>query len=169
MSRNNSIKRIPDSLKQATLQTLELDKPSKDRKFSIEEIADECNVDPTYPYRWAAEPGSSSYAPLTVEKLRILLDKTKDYSILDYLERRCGRLAIPLPKGILPKTDENDLLDGYRELQVNVLSAIKEFFKQPSKDNKNKVDSLLNETMKYTASIQKYCDKKSSGQYELEY
>lgn len=167
MTRTKAIKKIPESLKDAILQTLGLDMPSNDRGNTIKQIADECRVDKLYPYRWTYED-SNSYAPLTIDHLRTLLDFTKNYSILDYLERRCGRIAIPLPKGILPKVDENDLLDGYRELQVNVLSAIKEFFKQPSKDNKNKVDLLLSETMKYTASIQKYCDKKASGQYDLE-
>lgn len=164
MNNRRAVKRIPQTLQQAIEDTVK----NPAQSMTIEAIADECNVCPSMVYRWMKEPDSSSYARLTVDNLRKLLDVTGNPSILDYFERRVGRLAIKVPKGILSKNDEGELIDDYRALTVDAVQLLLQFFKKPSKENKTAVDSVLEEVIKSTASIKRYADKKAAGQFEME-
>ena len=164
MEKRRVVKRIPQSLQQAIEETIK--NPAED--LTIEQIADECGVCPSMVYRWTKDPDTSSYAKLTLDNFRKLIDLTKNYAILDYFERRIGRIAINVPKGIMPKHDEDDMLDDYRELTVEVIKLLLRFFKHPSNDNKLAVESSLEEVMKQTASLKKYCGKKAAGQLEMD-
>ena len=164
MNNRRAVKRIPNSLQQAIEDTVK--NPVLD--MTIEEIADECNVCPSMVYRWMKDPDSNSYAKLTVDNLRKLLDTTQNTTILDYFERRHGRIAIKVPKGIMPKGDEGDMIDDYRTLTIDAIQLLLKFFKQPTKENKRLVDVYMEEVIKTTASIKRYADKKAAGQFEME-
>lgn len=170
MSNRRTVKKVPDSLQQAIQVMLGLDLPSKDRKYSIEQVAAECGrggIDPAYPYRWAST-NEHNYAPITIDNLKAVMDLTGNYSVLDYFERRYGRVAIKVPKGMLSKNDEGDLIDEYRELTVTAVKVLLTFFKNPTKETKDAVDSVLTEVMKSTTSLQRYADKKAAGQFEMD-
>lgn len=167
MSRKQPMK-IHNSMTCAVRSLLELDTPSKLRKISLEELADELGVKINNFYRWGDDPDGNSYARLTIDNLRKLMDLTGNYSVLDYFERRYGRVAIKVPKGMLSKNDEGDLIDEYRELTVNAVKVLLTFFKNPTKETKDAVDSVLEEVMKSTASLQRYADKKAAGQFEMD-
>lgn len=164
MEKRRGVKKIPASLQEAIETTIK----NPVENLTIDQIADECGVCPSMVYRWFKDPESTSYAKLTLDNLRKLLDITKNTAILDYLERRLGRVAVSIPKGMMPKRDEDDLLDDYRELTVEVVKLLLRFFKHPSNDNKLAVDYALEEVMKQTASIKKYCSKKAAGQFEMD-
>lgn len=170
MSNRRTVKKAPDSLQQAIQMMLGLDLPSKDRKYSIEQIAAECGrggIDPAYPYRWAST-NEHNYAPITIDNLKAVMDLTGNFQVLDFFERRYGRLSVKIPKGLLSKKDEGDLIDDYRELTVDAVKILLSFFKNPIKETKDAVDNVLEEVMRSTATIKRYADKKAAGQFEME-
>lgn len=167
MSKKTEVRRIPESLIDAISITLEQHIPPSYRKISIEQLKDEFGFKTCSTiYRWCED--ENSHAPITLAHTRTLMDKTGNLSILDYLERRYNRIAIDLPKGTLTKLDEGELIDQYRDLTMEALNQMKTFFKQPTNENKTKLNNLLEKVIKKSASIQRYNDKKCAGQFEME-
>lgn len=163
MAKSKRLK-IPTSLQEAIEETIK--HPANEK--TVEQIADDCQVNPSLVYRWAYPGDSTSFADLPLRRVRDLIESTESFFILDYLETRFKRFAIKLPKGILPKKEEGQILDDYRELTIDVINHLKTFLSNPTKENLESVDNILSEIISKSASVKLYCKKKVSGQFELE-
>ncbi|MGK9367549.1 phage regulatory CII family protein [Melioribacter sp. Ez-97] len=152
---------IPRSLKEALYNTIHRNKKS------INEIAEECSCSASVLYRYCADEDTTSYADFPLRRLIPLLNATNDDSILDYLEARRGRIAFRIPKVAIKKMDEGVIVEEYQKATIEAVAALRKFLSEPNKKNFDIVEDALINCMKSTASCKKYCDKKMSGQLEM--
>ena len=154
---------IPKTLKEAIYQTIHRN-PNK----SINDIAEECGLSSSSLYRYCADEETSSHAELPLRNLIPILNSTNNDCILDYLDARRGRIAFKIPKADLPKLEEGELIDDYQHATIDAVSALRKFLSKPDAKNFEKVDAALRDVMQTTASVNHYCTKKSSGQFEMQ-
>ena len=154
----------PKTLKEAIQQTFETGKQEK----SIEEIADDMGICPNLLYRWNKDEDSPSFADLPLRRLKALIESTDSFAILDYFDRKFNRIAFQIPKLGMSKLEEGEMIDDYQTSTINAVAALRKFLSLPNKKNFNNIEEALLDVMKKSARVKKYCDKKSSGQLEME-
>lgn len=152
------------TLKEAIQFTIDKGKIEK----SVEEMAEDIGVHPNLLYRWTADEDSTSHADLPLRRLRSLMEAAGSLEILDYLERKFNRIAFTIPKVSVNKLEEGEILDEYQSLTIEAVSSLRKFLSKPNKNNFELVESALLDVMKKSACVKKYCDKKLTGQLEME-
>jgi len=136
-------------------------------KIEINEIADRIEKSPNLLYKWSYPPESDAHSPMQLKNLLPLIEATGNYSILDYLERMVGRIAIKIPRAAIAKGEETEMVNEYQKKCTTAVGALITFLNSPTKENHNMVESALEGVQKTTVSLSKYCEKKNAGQEEL--
>lgn len=154
----------PVTLKDAIQETFAKGK----QNLSVEEMAEDIGVSPNLLYRWTADEDSTSFADLPLRRLKSLIETSGSFAILDYFERKFNRIAFQIPKLSASKLEEGEMIDDYQTSTLAAVTALRKFFTNPVKKNYDVIDAALMEVMKKSASVKKYCDKKASGQFEME-
>lgn len=153
---------LPKTLKEAIYQTIH-----RNPKKTINDIAEECALSSSSLYRYCADEETSSHADLPLRNLIPILNSTNNDCILDYLDARRGRVAFNIPKVDLPKFGESELIDDYQQKTIDAVSALRKFLSKPDTKNFERVESALRDVMQTAASVNHYCDKKVTGQFEM--
>ncbi len=154
----------PRTLREAINLTLQKGKQKK----SMEELAEELDVSPGLIYRWTYEEGTSSFADLPLKRLKAFMESANCLSILDYLDAKFNRIAFSIPVYSASKLEQSEMVDDYQIATINAVASLRKFLTNPGKKNYDAVDSALLEVMKKSARVKKYCEKKASGQFEME-
>lgn len=154
----------PKTLREAIQQTIEQGK----LKSSVEELAEDIGVSPNLLYRWNADEESTSFADLPLRRLKALIEATGSFAILDYLERKFNRIAFQIPKLGMSKLEEGEMIEDYQTATINAVAALRKFLSNPSTKTFNQTENALIDVMKKSAKVKKYCDRKASGQLEME-
>jgi hypothetical protein len=137
-------------------------------KKDLAEIADEIGVSANSLYRYSSPEGSSSYAEMPLRRLLPLLNSTNNDEILDFLEKKRGRIAFKVPNGAAVKLADSELVDHYQSATIEAVKTLRIFLTEPNDKNFNVVENALREVMKESAALNKYAAKKLAGQLELE-
>lgn len=142
-------------------------------KKSVDQIAEEIPISSNYLYR-AGLPVEGKHEKkngikFPVEYLIPLMKATQDYSILKYIAFRCGFILVKLPRVATNKMDEVDMVSAYQDVATKAVRSLKEFLNDPSdKDNHKSFDAAMQHIVEESVSVKKYCDRKASGQFDLE-
>jgi len=153
---------LPRTLSEAIYITLH--KSKKD----VQEISDELGLSSSLVYRWGAPEGTSSYADMPLRRLLSVMNTTDCDAILDYFERKRGRLAVKLPKAAISKLEENEMVESYQETTLTAVKALRSFLTNPGQETFKAIDDALRSVMTESSALDKYVTKKSSGQFEME-
>ncbi|GJQ32635.1 MAG: hypothetical protein HBSAPP04_14740 [Ignavibacteriaceae bacterium] len=142
------------------MQTIKelLYKTAHRNKKSIKQLADESGISENYLYR-ACLPVDESGVKFPLDKLVPLMKAANDYSILSHISNICGFILVKIPVFKAKKGEAIDIYDEYQEATAYALSALKTFFKEPSKANKDAVDEALMKVLEESQQAKKYCDK----------
>lgn len=154
----------PKTLREAIQQTIDSGKQEK----SVEEMAEDIGVSPNLLYRWNADEDSTSFADLPLRRLKALIESAGSFAILDYFDRKFNRIAFQIPKLGISKLEEGEMIDDYQTSTINAVASLRKFLSLPNKKNFTTIEEALLDVMKKSARVKKYCDKKASGQFEME-
>lgn len=73
-----------------------------------------------------------------------------------------------MPKIAMSKIEEGEMVEEYQSCGIDAVQALRKFLTNPNKNNFDLVEDCLRAVMSKSASVKKYCERKSSGQFELE-
>jgi hypothetical protein len=98
-------------------------------KKSVEQIADEIGVSPSYLYRACLEGESGCRFPLDL--LIPLMNATGDYSLLEHLNARCERITVSMPRVARLKAKDPQAINEIGRSFNEVMGQVLEFFEKP--------------------------------------
>ncbi|KAB2908958.1 MAG: hypothetical protein LC102_09170 [Ignavibacteriales bacterium] len=125
---------------------------------SLKQLADETGISENYLYR-ACMPLDQSGVKFPVENLIPLMKAAEDFSILSHLANLCGFILVKIPRFKAKRGESIDIYDDYQKASAVALNALKIFFSDPSKANKDSVDEALMKVLEESQTAKKYCDK----------
>jgi hypothetical protein len=97
------------------------------------------------------------------------MNAAKNYSILEYLAKRCGYILAKPQLVSFKIDDEINCLGTYQDSTITAIKTVKDFFNNPTKATFEKADKALYDVMSQSVSLQKYNKKKIEGQFEMEF
>lgn len=125
----------PTALKAALHRTIhEADK-------SVEQLAFECRVSPSYLYRACLEGESGCRFPLDLALP--LMRATGDYRLLDYLVSECDRATVKLPRVRRLKRKDPQVINEIAGNFNGAMSGVLEFFARPDRQKRTAIQQAL--------------------------
>lgn len=153
--------KTPRTLQEAIYGTI------RENKRPIKELADDIGVSEELLYKYSGKPDESKFYQY-IRRLLQIMTATGDNSILDYLEYKRGCIAIKLPTIAINKMEEGQMLDDYQTTTIQAHKALRDFINKPDAKNYKNIDNCLREVMSKSESIRRRCEKKATGQFEME-
>lgn len=96
---------------------------------SVEELADALGVSASYIYKSCLDGQSGSRFPLDL--LIPLMEATGDYSVLDHLNARCGRVTASVPRVAKLKLRDPHVITEVQRHFNATMAEVLEFFSNP--------------------------------------
>jgi len=132
----------------------------------IKQLADLCSCSSNLLYR-ASLLGASG-CDLGFAKVERLIDVTRDFTVIDYLNNRFGFFKARPPRVPVNKMSEADALNHFQNVSLAALQTLREFFFTPSVKNRHAADRSLTECLATVESIRKRVRGKNFNQLEME-
>lgn len=105
--------------------------------------------------------------PFPIEVAVPLMKFKKDFSLLQTIAWECGFVLVKLPKTIMPKIEESEMIQDYQSTLNQTVTSLINCVKNPSARDCEHCVHRLKETVEKSLSIKKYVEKKCSKQEEL--
>lgn len=130
---------------------------------SVPEIADQIGVSASYLYRMCLEGESGCKMPL--ELLLPLMEATGDYSILDHLNARCGRVTASMPRVAKLKLKDPHVITEIQQHFNATMAEVLKFFANPRPKQITQVVKALHGHLCEVAALM--CAVKDFNQREM--
>lgn len=131
---------------------------------TVYECADHVNRSYSYLCRIASPTEDQ---PFPLEIAVPLMKFKKDFGVLEAIAWECGFVLVKLPRAIMPKMDESEMIQDYQHTINETVNALISCVKTPGSKPLEKCTAHLKETVTKSLSIKKYVEKKCTGQEEL--
>lgn len=105
--------------------------------------------------------------PFPIEVAVPLMKFKKDFALLETMAWECGFVLVKLPKAVMPKLEESEMIQSYQTTLSETISSLLNCVKNPSNKGREHCLNKLKETVKESLSIKKYVEKKCCNQEEL--
>ena len=97
-----------------------------------------------------------------------IMNVTKDFSILEYMAKQTGHLAIPMPRGIRKGTDPKMDLSKYGTEFHQLMSKLMKFVSTPTEELLQEIDELMRKHIGDSENIRRRAQRHQLHQTELE-
>ena len=113
-----------------------------------------------------ANPTDECNMPLS--KAVPIMNVTKDFSLLDYIAKQTGHLAIPMPRGIRKGTNPKMDISQYGSEFHDLMSKLMKFVNEPTEELHKEVDELMRKHIGDSENIRRRAKKHQLHQRELD-
>ncbi len=117
-------------------------------QISVEEIADHLGISASYLYRSCTEGDSGCRFPLDL--LLPLMEATHDFSLLEHLNARCGKITVNLAQVSRLKVHDPKAMNQIQNNFSKVLAKVISFLETP---DAKKVDEITKELQLHLCNV----------------
>jgi len=120
-------------------------------KKSVEQLADEIGVSPSYLYRACLDGESGCRFPLDL--LIPLMNAAGDYSVLEHLNSRCDRLTASMPRVARLKRKDAEAVNEISGNFNAVMAQVLKFFAKPDQSHADAIGQALHRHLCEVAAL----------------